>query len=118
MIKKLYNSSVVGRAAVLTAFMPLIMVLGFFGDLFRGRSPLASRKPHNRGTTRLYDWVDWLGGLPFEVASAQAVLGFYTQRRFRLENLGLAKGHGCNEFVFSRSGTMPPFYVREPAKAT
>jgi hypothetical protein len=22
--------------------------------------------------------------------------------------MGLSDGHGCNEFVFSRSGTMPP----------
>ena len=66
--------------------------------------------------SRLHDWVDWLGGLPFEVASAPAVLAFYKQRRFRLENLGLSDGHGCNEFVFSRSGTMPPLPLREPAK--
>ena len=68
--------------------------------------------------SRFHDWLDWLGGLPFEVASAPAVLAFYKQRRFRLENLGLSDGHGCNEFVFSRSGTMPPLPLRESGKVT
>ena len=67
--------------------------------------------------SRFHEWLDWLGRLPFEVASAPAVLAFYKQRRFRLENLGLSDGHGCNEFVFSRSGTMPPLPLREPPKA-
>ncbi len=119
-IKKLCNSSAVGRAAVLGTCLPLVWVLGFFGDLARGRNPFSPGKPRDRsrGISRIHDWVDWLGGLPFEVASASAVLAFYTQRRFRLENLGLSNGHGCNEFVFSRAGTMPPFPVHEPAKAT
>jgi 2-polyprenyl-6-hydroxyphenyl methylase/3-demethylubiquinone-9 3-methyltransferase len=119
-IKKLYNSSAVGRGAVLGMCLPLVWVLAFFGDLARGRNPFAPGKPQDRsrGISRLHDWVDWLGALPFEVASASAVLAFYTQRQFRLENLGLSRGHGCNEFVFSRAGTMPPFHLPEPAKAT
>jgi hypothetical protein len=67
--------------------------------------------------SRVHEWLDWLSRLPFEVASAPAVLAFYRQRHFRLENLGLSNGHGCNEFVFSRSGTMPPLPLREPPKA-
>jgi SAM-dependent methyltransferase len=102
-VKQLYNSGVIGRAVVLAAFMPFIRLLGLF-DRRRRRS-------------RVQEWIDWLGRLPFEVASAPAVLAFYKQRRFRLENLGLSGGHGCNEFVFSRSGTMPPLPLREPPKA-
>jgi len=102
-VKQLYNSGVVGRVVVLGAFMPFVWLLASF-DRRRRRS-------------RVHEWIDWLGRLPFEVASAPAVLAFYRQRRFRLENLGLSGGHGCNEFVFSRSGTMPPLPLREPPKA-
>jgi len=118
-IKKLYNASVFGRAIVLGTFLPFVWVQGFLGDVFRGRNPLTRgrRYKSSRGMSRFHDWLDWLGGLPFEVASAPAVLAFYKQRRFRIENLGLSDGHGCNEFVFSRSGTMPPLPLREPPKA-
>lgn len=117
-IKKLYNSSAAGRAVVLGTFVPFVWAQGFLGDVVRGRNPFTRSKRYksSRGMSRIHDWVDWLGGLPFEVASAPAVLAFYKQRRFRLENLGLVDGHGCNEFVFSRSGTMPPLPAREPPK--
>jgi SAM-dependent methyltransferase len=119
-IKKLYNSSVVGRGIVLGIFLPFVWVQGFLGDVFRGRNPFTRgrRYKSSRGMSRFHDWLDWLGGLPFEVATAPAVLAFYRQRRFRLENLGLSDGHGCNEFVFSRSGTLPPLSVREPPSAS
>jgi len=109
-VKKLYNMGIVGRALVLGTFVPFVWVQGFFGDLVRRQNPFTRSKRYksSRGMSRIHDWVDWLGGLPFEVASAPAVLAFYKQRKFRLENMGLSDGHGCNEFVFSRSGTMPP----------
>jgi len=109
-VKKLYNMGIVGRVLVLGTFVPFVWVQGFFGDLVRRQNPFTRSKRYksSRGMSRIHDWVDWLGGLPFEVASAPAVLAFYKQRKFRLENMGLSDGHGCNEFVFSRSGTMPP----------
>ena len=117
-IKQLYNIGLVGRALVLGTFVPFVWVQGFFGDLFRRRNPFTRSKRYksSRGMSRLHDWVDWLGGLPFEVASADAVLAFYRRLHFRVENLGLSDGHGCNEFVFSRSGTIPPL-SRERVKA-
>ena len=116
-MKQLYNVGLAGRALVLGTFIPFVWIQGLLGDIFRRKNPFTRSKRYesSRGMSRLHDWVDWLGGLPFEVASAPAVLAFYKQRHFRLENLGLSDGHGCNEFVFSRSGTMPPA-LREPAK--
>ena len=117
-IKEVYNLGLVGRVAVLGVFIPLAWLQGVVGDVLRGRNPLARGRRHKsgRGLSRLDDWVDWLGSLPFEVVSAPAVLAFYKQRHFRLENLGLSTGRGCNEFVFSRSGTIPPLPAREPVK--
>jgi 2-polyprenyl-3-methyl-5-hydroxy-6-metoxy-1,4-benzoquinol methylase len=117
-VKELYNLGLVGRVAVLGVFVPLVWVKGLLADVLRGRNPFprGKRQLGGRAVSRLHDWVDWLGVLPFEVASAPAVLAFYKQRHFRLENLGLSDGHGCNEFVFSRSGTIPPLPPREPAK--
>ena len=118
-VKQLYNAGVVGRALVLGTFIPFVWVQGFLGDVFRGKNPLTRSKRYksSRGMSRFHDWVDWLGGLPFEVASAPAVLAFFKQRHFRVENLGLSDGHGCNEFVFSRSGTIPPLTLPKAPKA-
>jgi 2-polyprenyl-6-hydroxyphenyl methylase/3-demethylubiquinone-9 3-methyltransferase len=97
-VKQIYNLGPVGRALVTAVFLPFVWVQSRF-------------KRSRRSALR--EWIDWLGRLPFEVASAPAVLAFYKLRRFRLENLELGVGHGCNEFVFSRSGTMPPLVPGE-----
>lgn len=56
-----------------------------------------------RGMSYWHDMVDWVGGYPFEVATPEAIFGFYHQRGFRLEYLKTCGGGlGCNEFVFRR----------------
>jgi 2-polyprenyl-6-hydroxyphenyl methylase/3-demethylubiquinone-9 3-methyltransferase len=50
-----------------------------------------------------HDWVDWLGGYPFEVATPEAVFDYFHARGFRLEHLTTCLGgFGNNEFTFSR----------------
>jgi 2-polyprenyl-6-hydroxyphenyl methylase/3-demethylubiquinone-9 3-methyltransferase len=49
------------------------------------------------------DVVDWVGGLPFEVAKPEEIFDFARRRGFTLERLTTcAGGHGCNELVFRR----------------
>jgi 2-polyprenyl-3-methyl-5-hydroxy-6-metoxy-1,4-benzoquinol methylase len=62
--------------------------------------------PNRRGMNFSHDAHDWLGGYPYETASAEEMhkricaLGFTELRSFRLsQKLGLF-GAGCNEFVF------------------
>ena len=65
----------------------------------------ASRRENERGMNRWRDVVDWVGGFPFEVASPERVFDFYRARGFELERLITCRGgHGCNSFVFRRSG--------------
>jgi 2-polyprenyl-6-hydroxyphenyl methylase/3-demethylubiquinone-9 3-methyltransferase len=50
----------------------------------------------------IYDWLDWLGGYPFEVARPEEVFDFYRKEFFILERLKTCGGGlGCNEFVFT-----------------
>jgi 2-polyprenyl-6-hydroxyphenyl methylase/3-demethylubiquinone-9 3-methyltransferase len=54
------------------------------------------------------DVVDWVGGLPFEVARPEEVLEHLRARRFVLERLRTCGGGlGCNEFVFGRPAASP-----------
>lgn len=58
----------------------------------------------NRGMSRWYDHVDWLGGYPFEVAKPEEILHFYRERGFTLERMQtVGGGAGNNEFVFRKT---------------
>jgi 2-polyprenyl-3-methyl-5-hydroxy-6-metoxy-1,4-benzoquinol methylase len=56
-----------------------------------------------RGMSRWHDIVDWVGGYPYEFATADEIFDFYRKQGFALENLHVGGvGLGCNEFVFRR----------------
>lgn len=56
-----------------------------------------------RGMTPWRDVVDWVGGLPFEVATPDVILAFFRDRGFQIQQLRTCDGgRGCNEFVFCR----------------
>jgi SAM-dependent methyltransferase len=102
-IKQLYNRGPVGRVLVWGVFCSYYAVGGLLADLARLRNPWRRyREMRGRGMSRYRDWIDWIGGLPFEVATAPQIFKFYKARGFRLENMTISDGHGCSEFVFSR----------------
>ena len=45
------------------------------------------------------DFVDWVGGYPYETAKPEEIFEFYRNYGFSLEFLRTG-GLGCNEFVF------------------
>ena len=60
-------------------------------------------KRHDRGMSAWHDWVDWIGGLPFEVAAPDQIEAMLNRMGFELVKSNLiGKGWGCNEFVFRR----------------
>jgi len=68
-------------------------------------SPTASPEnvSTNRGMNAWNDAVDWVGGYPFETASAEEVFRFYRDRGLHLIEIStVGGGSGCNEFVFER----------------
>lgn len=66
------------------------------------------RAYNDRGMNRWRDMVDWVGGLPYEVATPEAVFEFCRARGFALANLRCGGvGLGCNEFVFQRAPEPP-----------
>jgi len=72
---------------------------------FQNPSPLADwkAKQSDRGMSAWHDWVDWIGGLPFEVATPEKIEAMLKEDGFTLERSNLiGKGWGCNEFAFVR----------------
>ncbi len=102
-VKRLYVSSRLGAALVAGFFVPLFVAKGLLDDLGHGRNPFARYREYRklRGMSIVHDWLDWLGGYPFEVATPQRVIDFYAPRGFRLAKI--KRGYGRdrnNEFVF------------------
>jgi SAM-dependent methyltransferase len=56
----------------------------------------------SRGMSWWTDVVDWVGGYPYESATAGEVLDFCRDRGFNLARQFTPSGHGCNEFLLSR----------------
>jgi 2-polyprenyl-3-methyl-5-hydroxy-6-metoxy-1,4-benzoquinol methylase len=107
LVKRAFNSGGLGKMAVISVFVPYFVVRGVVGDLVRLRNPAARYREYRRmrGMSMRHDWIDWLGGYPFEVATPDALFDFYHARGFLLEKLKTCGGQlGCNELVFTRTG--------------
>lgn len=73
-------------------------------DLFRGRLFISwTSYGGARGMSPWVDFIDWVGGLPFEVAKPEAIFDCFSNKGYVLTRLTTRGGHsGCNEYVFRR----------------
>jgi len=59
-----------------------------------------------RGMSKWHDWIDWIGGYPYECATVERIVDFYAKDGFALVDLvDRTTGYGCNEFVFRHTVT-------------
>jgi SAM-dependent methyltransferase len=65
------------------------------------RNPFAWNETVSRGMNVYHDVIDWLGGLPYEVASKEEVLSFGKERGFTLEKIFETGEQGNNIYLFS-----------------
>jgi 2-polyprenyl-6-hydroxyphenyl methylase/3-demethylubiquinone-9 3-methyltransferase len=102
-VKRIYNRSVFGRLLMTSIFIPYWVIDFLLADLFNLRNPVSRyvQYKRSRGMSMVHDWLDWLGGYPFEVARPEAVFDFFYRRGFELQRL-VTQAAGCNEFVFVR----------------
>lgn len=104
-IKKLYNA--LPRWLRWVVLVPAAIRLRgpmFLRGLWKG-DPMRPFREYDRyrGMSAWHDLVDWVGGLPFEVAKPEEVFYFLKIRGFRLDALKTCGGgRGCNEFVATR----------------
>ena len=99
-IKKMYNFNFILKYLLLIIFIPYYIVGGFITDFttFNFTKRYVDYKK-NRGMSIYHDWIDWLGGLPFEVATIEYIFNFFKEK-FHLIYLKQKNGSGCNEFIF------------------
>jgi len=108
-IKKLYNAFPNGLKWII--WMPMLIKLWWRNtvrDLIQEGKLFSTWRNYAqveaRGMSAFTDVIDWVGGLPFEVAKPEEIFDFFAQRGFKLKKLKTCGGGiGCNEFVFKKS---------------
>ncbi|HYF48422.1 MAG TPA: class I SAM-dependent methyltransferase, partial [Planctomycetota bacterium] len=103
-VKQVYCANFLGRMLITCTFIPFFVVRGAIFDLLRLKNPFSrySEYRKERGMSIFHDYYDWLGGLPFEVATPEAIFDFFRARGFELRRLKTSLGLACNEFVFEK----------------
>jgi 2-polyprenyl-6-hydroxyphenyl methylase/3-demethylubiquinone-9 3-methyltransferase len=102
--KRIYSK---GPKALQWAMRHSFIAVLFLAELLRGRNPVSLvTRARTRGMNFSHDVRDWLGGYPYETATADELqhricaMGFSEERSFRIPpSLGIF-GSGCHEFVF------------------
>lgn len=96
-VKRLYNSNAVGRAAMTALHLPYLGARKLV-RLVSGKGAL------ERGMSLWHDYIDWLGGYPFEVASPADVRAWLSAQGFAMRTeRTVGNRQGCNEFVLART---------------
>ena len=69
-----------------------------------GKNPFTWNHRTVRGMSIYYDMIDWLGGLPYEVASKEDVIEYCIQdKTMKLIKITEAFESGCNIYLFQKS---------------
>jgi 2-polyprenyl-3-methyl-5-hydroxy-6-metoxy-1,4-benzoquinol methylase len=104
LVKKTYNSGDIGRLLMKVLCITYFASKAFLADIIKLRNPFRwyTEYQKQRGMSVVHDWIDWIGGYPFEVATPEQIFDFYKAQGFHLEKLITRQGLGCNEFVFVR----------------
>jgi 2-polyprenyl-3-methyl-5-hydroxy-6-metoxy-1,4-benzoquinol methylase len=108
-IKRTYNNHVFTRYLFVVFFSCYFILRGFLADLIERRNPfhryVQESERTKRGMNIFIDWIDWIGGYPFETAKPEEIFNFYYQRGFTLIKMMTCVGgnSGINEFVFKKS---------------
>lgn len=88
------------QSLLVTILSPVIVIAKFF---VTGRNPFRQ----GRGMDFHFDVIDWVGGYPYEYASAAEIATIVTQLGFTLLRSNAAKvPTGCNEFIFLRRASI------------
>lgn len=101
-VKRAYCCCTLGRWVMTAIWVPGFFARMCVASLVAGRNKFAAYH-HERGMSPIHDWIDWIGGLPFEVAKPDEVIRFHEQRGFELLKLTPTRSLGCNQFVFRRN---------------
>jgi len=100
-VKRAYCANAAGRLAVTAVGAPFYATMAV-GARLSGRSRRPSGASQSRGMSPYRDWIDWLGGYPYEVARPEQLFRVCREAGFELVNLTTTNRLGCNQLVFRK----------------
>jgi 2-polyprenyl-6-hydroxyphenyl methylase/3-demethylubiquinone-9 3-methyltransferase len=100
-VKKFYCSGTAGRWLTCMTFVPYFFMRTCVACIVK-RKNLFAEPRRTRGMSVLHDWIDWLGGYPYEFATVREVFEFCRDRGLQLRKIDTARRLGNNQFVFIR----------------
>ena len=56
----------------------------------------------SRGMSRWHDFIDWVGGYPYEVARPEVMVETFGALGFSFARSSTVQGWGCNELLFTK----------------
>lgn len=99
-LKKKYNkSSKIGKKIMI--YQRVIRLMA--GRLLRGKNPLNWNQRTTRGMNVYNDLVDWLGGLPYEVATTEEITEFCTKHGLQLKKISAMPEGACSIYLFTKT---------------
>lgn len=103
-VKKTYCSGWFGKTLVSSVYIPWFTLQSITIGLIKYKNPIGQFTEYKkkRGMSIYHDWIDWLGGYPFEVAKPENIFNLYKNNGFTLDNLTTTNRLGCNQFVFRK----------------
>lgn len=103
-IKRIYCSGLIGSALVKIIFIPYFFLTTITVGLIKYKNLFArfNQYKKKRGMHIFNDWIDWLGGYPFEVAKPEDIIDLYLKEEFDLKKLITTNRSGCNQYVFQK----------------
>ena len=106
-VKKTYCANWLLKWLILIVFFPLFFLAEIALGLIKYKNPFGQLARHKRrGMAWFNDWVDWLGGYPFEVATPDQVIDFFWDKGYVLKKLISTNGSGCNQFLFIQKNSL------------
>lgn len=103
-VKRTYCCCALGRWAMTAIWVPGFFARMCVASLIARRNKFAAYH-QERGMSPLHDWIDWIGGLPFEVAKPDDVRQYCESRGLELQHQTLTHSLGCNQFVFRKEAS-------------
>ena len=98
-VKRTFNAA---ADPVKWAIVAREVLRAMYGNALQHKNPLAWNRQKERGMSVYYDIWDWLGGLPYEVASREEVGEFLTARGFESEGFEGAGEGCCANYLYRR----------------
>ena len=80
-VKSIYVKGWLGRAFIVSIFVPYFVLRGLAADLLQLKNPLSRYRRYSevRGMSVVRDWIDWLGGYPFEYAKPEEIFDYLSK---------------------------------------